>query len=213
AKRGEAVVTVAPGAAFARRGEGAYELSPRRLEDYQSLLGELPLAGGALVRIVHLWATGAKAAGRADREAVEELETLGFYSLLHLAQALAGLSGEVRVALSVVVSGLFDVDGSELLSPAAALVLGPAKVIPQELPGLACRVIDVVSPAPGRGEETGAARLLAELAALDPGAPVALRGPHRWVQTFEPAPLPAAERPPFRQRGTYLITGGMGGLG
>ena len=58
--------------------------------------------------------------------------------------------------------------------------------------------------------------LLAELAgALDEaeGSILALRGTRRWVQTFEPVRLGDGGPPPLRARGTYLITGGSGGVG
>ena len=40
-----------------------------------------------------------------------------------------------------------------------------------------------------------------------------LRGPHRWVQCFEPVHLPSPSAPVLRQEGVYFITGGLGGVG
>ena len=44
---------------------------------------------------------------------------------------------------------------------------------------------------------------------------VAFRGGYRWLQNVEPVRLPLAERPQnyLRPKGTYLITGGLGGIG
>ena len=76
-----------------------------------------------------------------------------------------------------------------------------------------CRIIDVVLPvgsarrspggtAGGRGDEPGDTSV------------VAYRGPHRWIQSLEPAPLATApEIPVLRRRGVYVITGGRAGLG
>jgi NAD(P)-dependent dehydrogenase (short-subunit alcohol dehydrogenase family)/acyl carrier protein len=41
---------------------------------------------------------------------------------------------------------------------------------------------------------------------------VAYRGRHRWVQAFEPAPL-GTDTTVLRERGVYLITGGLGRIG
>ncbi len=44
---------------------------------------------------------------------------------------------------------------------------------------------------------------------------IALRGGERWVERFEPVPLSGTDerRLPWRERGVWLITGGLGGLG
>jgi len=56
--------------------------------------------------------------------------------------------------------------------------------------------------------------VLAELTSSQGDLVVAYRGGHRWVQSFEAAPLePADGRLPLEQRGVYLITGGLGGIG
>ncbi|MCP5045529.1 MAG: SDR family NAD(P)-dependent oxidoreductase, partial [bacterium] len=56
-------------------------------------------------------------------------------------------------------------------------------------------------------------------AALDSRGPldvvVAFRDNYRWVQTFEPIPLPAPKQEtlPLRRHGVYLLTGGTGKIG
>src|SRR5207247_754719 len=42
---------------------------------------------------------------------------------------------------------------------------------------------------------------------------IAYRGRNRWVQTFEPTPMAEANGLPIKAGGTYLITGGQGGVG
>ena len=66
-----------------------------------------------------------------------------------------------------------------------------------------------------RTSPTQAENLLEEAAAAPPDSQVAYRGPYRWVPAFPPAPLPPVSGRPARLRpaGTYLITGGMGGMG
>jgi acyl transferase domain-containing protein/NAD(P)-dependent dehydrogenase (short-subunit alcohol dehydrogenase family)/acyl carrier protein len=98
-----------------------------------------------------------------------------------------------------------------------ATVLGPVRVIPQELPGVECRAIDL-PPAAGAGEDALrelAGRLVAELTEAGEETVLAYREGERYHQAFEPVPLPApAGSPsPLREGGVYLITGGTGGLG
>jgi NAD(P)-dependent dehydrogenase (short-subunit alcohol dehydrogenase family)/acyl carrier protein len=138
----------------------------------------------------------------------------GFYSLLFLAQALGDARIREPITVGVVVNGLHDVTGEAVFRPDRATVLGPAVVIPQEYPNMLCRVIDIVLPS-GKAE----ADRLAEQLALELQRPaettvVAYRGPHRFVQHLEPAPLDGVAEPAgLRRHGVYVITGGLGGIG
>ncbi len=138
----------------------------------------------------------------------EEEQENGFRSLVALARGWSEAGGGQPLDLVVAASGLFEVDGSEELRPAAATLLGPARVIPWEQPGVSCRVVDVL-PA------VTAADLVREVATATGERLAALRGRHRWTPVWEPVQLEAAAEKPLRIRddGVYLITGGTGGLG
>ena len=123
---------------------------------------------------------------------------------------------EAPTCVSVVTTGLQDVFGGRPTAPEKATVLGPCKSLTAELPQVTGTSIDL-APGVGEGAADLAARLLAELEneARDPV--VALHGPGRWALSYEPARLTeqpfeaAAAR--LREGGTYLITGGLGGIG
>ena len=226
---GGRVIRVVPGARFERRAEGVYSVDPRRREDYLALLAELDgqvaipggATGGRWQRIVHLWSVTREAVG------LETALDLGFYSLLYLAQALGARAGGDPEPLSwwVVGSGVCKVESADVLWPEKAPVLGPCRVIPQEHPHITCHFVDVAF-APGTAAEDLAARLHAEIQAGEealsaagpqtlPGSMTALRGRQRWVESFEPLRLGAEAAPvrPLRQGGTYLVVGGLGGMG
>jgi NAD(P)-dependent dehydrogenase (short-subunit alcohol dehydrogenase family)/acyl carrier protein len=112
-----------------------------------------------------------------------------------------------------------EVTGDELLRPEKAMLLGPCRVIPQEYPQIKCRSIDVVLAQPGSvAEERLVEELFAEV--LNPSADVtiAYRGSHRWAQSYDAISLDELDETSelnarLKDGGTYLITGGMGGLG
>jgi acyl transferase domain-containing protein len=215
AGRGDEVVRVLPGDRFARRDGGSFQVRPESAGDFDALLRALDEEGGRPARMVHLWIADA-AAGAGDASSHQSIERLGFGSLLHLVQALgrAGGGGEGEIELAVVARGLAAVDPGDETVPAAALATGPALVAGQELAGLFCRVIDVAG---GAGEEPALARrLVAELAAAPQSEVVALRGERRLLRRYETVELGELRedgRPPLRRRGTYLVTGGLGGIG
>jgi acyl transferase domain-containing protein len=217
---GHAVVKVRPGKAF-ESSPGGFTLDPKRAQDYRALLHDLAGRGALPDRIVHLWsvtpapANGADAAHAPDPAAVEAAEDLGFYSLLWLVQALGEVERQGTVHVRAVANGLAEVVGGERLAPEKATLLGPCRVLPQEVPHATCGAIDVELPAaPGDGERVE--RLLAELTRAEKPEPlVALRGRHRWVRRFRPARLPAPARdgealtPRLRKGGVYLVAGGL----
>ncbi len=183
------------------------DLDPGCRDGYVSLLRAMKDEGGLPSSIVHLWSLESSANGHA----FEHAQARGLHSLLFLAQALGEVGASAPVGLTVVSRGLFDVTGDEALRPEASTLLGAARTIPWEYPNVTCRVVDVVL-APGL-----AGRLLAEVTA--PGESlIALRGPHRWMQTWEQVCIDAQDGEPagqrrLRDKGVYLVTGGLGGVG
>jgi acyl transferase domain-containing protein/acyl carrier protein len=204
---GGEVIAVEPGSAFAALGGGAYRIDPGADADLARLLAEI---GGAPERIVHTWSLGAPPGEGA--EALAWTQELGFGSLLALARVLTAEPPAGRIALWVVTAGLQEVSGEEERHPEGAIVLGACEVLPREVPGLSCRVVDL--PAKALGDRWVRA-LLAELGCASDERLVAWRGPHRWVPEVEPATrLLAVGRPrPLREGGLYLVAGGLDGPG
>jgi acyl transferase domain-containing protein/acyl carrier protein len=207
---GDEVIAVAAGAAFEVRAEDEYAINPRVADDYRLLIRRLCANGKLPDRIVHVWALTEPTW---DTPATP-LE-LGFYSLIWLAQAIGDEVPSVPIMIDVLSRGMHDISGEETLDPIQATLLGPCKTIPIEYSNLNCRSIDVALPQPGsRAERELARRVVAELLSAPSARVVAYRGRHRWVQALEPSYLPDhPNRPRLREKGVYLITGGLGGIG
>jgi phthiocerol/phenolphthiocerol synthesis type-I polyketide synthase E len=212
-RRGDRVVRVVPGDRFARLGDLSYAIRPGEPEDYDALLAAL---GGELPQVIaHFWSVTADAPERPAHERLQSCQESGFYSLLALGQALARHPARPAVRIGVVSNHLQSVGGERSLQPAKASVLGPVKVLPREIPSLVCRSIDVVlSDFSGTAGERRIERLLAELESGSGDPVVAHRAGQRWLQDFEPIRLEEAvgDRGALRERGVYLITGGLGGM-
>jgi phthiocerol/phenolphthiocerol synthesis type-I polyketide synthase E len=212
---GQEVVRVEPGAGFASLGEGAWRIDPQRREDYESLLAELERRGTFPERLVHLWTVSPAAADPADPEQQREQLDLGYHSLVGLAQALGRRALPPGLSLDVVSSNLHEVVGGDLWWPEKAALLGLLRVLPKELPGLRCRGIDIAAPRDQAEAEALGGLLLVEILAASEPPVIAYRGGHRWLPEFMPLPLTSAAPPlhRLRPRGSYLITGGLGGVG
>jgi acyl transferase domain-containing protein/acyl carrier protein len=192
---------------FVTHGPRRYALDPAQSEHLATLLGTLAAADFRPEHIVHLCGVS---------RTPEQEPVFGHGPVLALASALKARGLGDGLSLTVVASGTHDVSGGDAVSPERASVLGPCAVLPQELPGLRCRSIDVVVPEPGsRQEERLVTLLLEELtSSQDAGRGVAYRGGRRWVKGLEAVRLPEPEGTGrLRERGVYLITGGLERMG
>ncbi|HJT50362.1 MAG TPA: type I polyketide synthase, partial [Nitrosospira sp.] len=215
-------IVISAGAAFRRQDRNHYIVRPGERHDYDLLLRNIHKECGTVSHVFHLWSITsdeelhARTENRADDQA--ETEARNFFSLFYLAQALEStrqiIPTGAKVEITVVTNQLEDVTGSESLRPEKALLSGPCKVIPQEYEYLTCRLVDVEL---STGDNTARNRVVRQILAesqTDPIASlVAYRGPHRWVQTFEPIQCQQEGKMRLRDNGIYLITGGLGGIG
>lgn len=182
-------------------------------ETYDKLLKEMQTAGTAPTKIVHLWnVTGQDEALTLDT--LDAQQDLSFYSLLALWQSLAQLNLLDPLRVGVFSNGLHDVTGN-VADPGKALLLGAARVFPQEYESVECRAVDLdydggdITPSL---VDTIADEMLA--ASKDETA-IAYRGGVRWSEINEAVRVEQAitATPRLRTNGTYLVTGAFGGIG
>jgi acyl transferase domain-containing protein/NADPH:quinone reductase-like Zn-dependent oxidoreductase len=211
---GRRVFCVTAGSAFARHSDASYTLNPRQPDDYRALLRELDGSGCLPRNIIHLWTFTRASASPADHW--DDTQYLGFYSLLFLVQAASREGMAEGLSVHAVSSNMQLVVGHELLCPEKATLLGLVRVAPKEFPGIRCRSIDLVLPDSEQwDEERCIDPLMSELLSEDSAPVIAIRGDSVWEQVFAPRHLPAPAATParLRERGIYLITGGLGSMG
>jgi acyl transferase domain-containing protein/acyl carrier protein len=201
---GQDVITVSAGQQFKHLGTDAYEIDPGNAEHCLDLLRELRERNKVPERVVQLW-------NFLSPELEQNSLNRPFFSLVHLAQAIGELTLTGPIRLWVITSNLWEVNHGECVHPQKATVLGACKVIPQEYPNLTCRVIDAPPETSPRELVKGLINEFGE----ESTECTAYRGGQRWIQAFERVRLQASAEIPerLRQSGTYLITGGLGGIG
>jgi acyl transferase domain-containing protein len=181
---------------------GVDALDPDDATGYERALAAF---GGPLPdTIVHLWGVSRETETQGDAH-----ERRGVFSVLRLLQALGKHDVAQPIRLAVVTGGAHDVTGEEPLHPEKAMVSGLLGVLPRELLHAAVQSIDL---GVAGGGDRAVERLLAEVTAPVADAVVAHRGIHRLVRRFEPIEVPRGTTR-LRERGVYLITGGLGGVG
>lgn len=204
------------GTGFGQHGEGRYTLRAADTHDLDRLL-DAAEARGPVTDVIHAFQVTAPSDEPLGPEAVGVGVQDGFFSLLHLGQQLSRRNGPPP-RLTVLSSNLQEVAGDERIEPAKALLLGPVKVLQRELAGAVCRSVDIVLPTT-LPIPAVVRNLVGELVTHNAPQQVAWRGRRRWVLDYRTAPLDPVDEPAHPQGpglrfgGTYLITGGLGGIG
>jgi acyl transferase domain-containing protein/thioesterase domain-containing protein/acyl carrier protein len=209
---GHRVTTVRAGDAFARI-KGGYIIAPERgREGYDLLIRDLVATGATPSRIAHFWGVTAQKTFRPGSSFHNRNIEQGFYALLFLAQAIADENLPKPIHITAFTTGAAQIRTEPLPDPEKALLLGPAQVIPKELPGVTVALLDLVLPATRRAAGTLIPSVLEELLSTPANTIAALRGPRRYARTIRPAALPDADLT-LPHGAPVLLTGGFGGIG
>lgn len=205
-------IKVEAGNNFVQMSSEHYVINPANEEDYQRLIKSLITHNYAIGHIFHLWNYEIYNDGISNLETLEISQQKGLYSLLFLVKAIEQLhETKERIQLLFVASCSQFILSTDAIAPSKATVLGLLKTIPQEIPWLDCRHIDL----PIAAVEINRTHLLAEFLALTSEPEVAYRNEQRLVSRLQKTDFSEQQQQelPFTKGGVYLITGGLGGIG
>lgn len=186
-------------------GDAGFDELVDRLDDQ----GELSIAC-----LWPLTVDGTVGTDAAERFEAAQQRTL--YPLRTLLTTIAERRPRLHVRLVVVTDRIFRVTGNESLQPAYATLRGLCKVVAQENPQFACRLIDVDAYGIAEGgQDLLAGRIWREIQRGGDIPEMALRGSSRWLRHYVPLAESriATARPRIASGGHYLITGGLGRMG
>lgn len=214
-KKGIEIIEVARGNNFTKISSKQYLINAANKHDYSLLINDIVDSGTKLKKILHLWGVTGSHKNASRLEFSQQCQDYGFYSMMYLAQALGNKGLEDRLGIVAVTNNMHFISGEQELQPEKATIIGPCKVIPREYSEISCQSIDIVLP---EMESVAGKKLveviIAEMTAKEPEFIVAVRGSSRWLQTYERFKIEAPEGTSLAKDGaTYLITGGLGGLG
>jgi acyl transferase domain-containing protein len=208
-QQGQSCFLVYVGESYQRKEAGTWSINPSRPEDWDRLLQEavasnnLPLKG-----VIHLWSLEATQPEELTIPTLEQAQTWGCGSVLHLVQALIKHDKAVSPRLWLVTRGAVPVSSTQP-AVAQAPVWGLGKVVALEHPELWGGMLDL-APEPANDE---VAALLAEIEDSQGEDHIALRSGQRYVARLIPSQPPELQKVSLRANGTYLVTGGLGALG
>ncbi|MDI1477096.1 type I polyketide synthase [Polyangium sp. y55x31] len=210
-QQGHRCVRARSGERFAARGPGAYVFDPTNPDDCHALLRDAFGDGARCRGVVHLTALDATPLEHTDENSLGRDQARGFLGATYLLQALLRRSWRDKPPLWLVTRGVARAGAEPVACVSQALLGGLGRTIALEHPEITCKRVDL-SPVPHEDE---ASLLLRELAMADDEDQIALRSEGRYVARLSRAHFDAAPSKTKALRGdaTYLITGGLGGLG
>ncbi|WP_375765195.1 SDR family NAD(P)-dependent oxidoreductase [Archangium gephyra] len=201
-KRGvPCIVAATPGASTR---PDALTFDPRRAEDFARVVAT---ANGCRA-VVHMLALDESAEG--PRTEAPDAATA---SALHLVQTLTKSSKAEAPRLWFITRGVQPAGGAQVTSPGQGTVWGFARSVSHEYPELRATCVDL-PPVPAASEvDALVAELLAAPSSGHDEEQLALRADGRYVARLVRVTPTPSRAVPVQAEATYLLTGGLGGLG
>ncbi len=209
-ERGALCTLVFPGKSYQLLSNHEFAIDPCNKGDFVRLLGETGI-NAHLDGIAHLWSLEQNVSGNNTSLALEKASELGCRSVLNLVQTLDALQSNIA-SLWLITQGAQDIIAHRS-GVAQSPLWGLGKVVIREYPRLQCCLADVE---PDDNEYTLPA-LCEEMWPHKTGDTehfLAFHGRRRRVARFSRATQSGeGQQLQLRPQGTYLITGGLGGVG
>ncbi|MFK7753072.1 MAG: SDR family NAD(P)-dependent oxidoreductase [Sedimentitalea sp.] len=225
---GHTVTRVRSGDTFGQLKPGHYVVSAEQGRDgYDQLIADLTAQERFPTRVGHFWLMTEQETFRPGSSFADRNMEHGFFSLMALAQALSATDLDHPVHINVFTTGAAQVRDEALPYPEKATIAGPVGVIPRELPGFSCSSLDIAVPKPLRDgtfasmlrptrpaqDDTIDLVILEELLGEPDAATAAWRAGKRFERSFRAFAFEPASQPVLKNGGTYILTGGFGGIG
>ena len=216
---GATCVILQAGDSFAKAGDKHYTVNPGSREDFEQVLDQA-YGEDAPRGIIHLWGLDAR-----DPEAFDEQVLAGENhtvtgSVLHLAQALTAMSVNKRgwdnlPATWIATQGAYAVGGAnEATRPTAAALWGIGRIIALETPEAFGGLVDLDPVGATEDPARVAGQLLGEILHNEENENhIAYRKGKRYVGELSRVKGGESQEVQLDGSATYLITGGLGGLG
>jgi thioesterase domain-containing protein/NAD(P)-dependent dehydrogenase (short-subunit alcohol dehydrogenase family)/aryl carrier-like protein len=203
--KGDHCIVVSLGKEYQQQDEQAFQIDATTPEHFQQLLQAIPSVQG----VIHLWSLDAP-----ETSSVNDLDrtiAISCGSTLHIVQSLVKAYRELP-SLWLVTQGTQSVDkGAPVPGVAQSPLWGLGKVIALEHSEFNTVLVDL---APDAKPDEQAKALFDEIDSAEREQQVAFRHQNRYVARLVRRPAENVSTPiTFSEDSSYLITGGLGGLG
>ena len=179
--------------------EGLHILNPSKKENFFKLFDILNESNKLPSIIIYCWTF---------------LRTNGEVNFIELTSLFSAIAAQdFTTTVNVVTQNIFYVTGKELIQPKNALLIGPCKVVEQEINNIKCKLFDIDNVQTNLNDETFG-QIITDIFEYSSPSLVAYREGYRFIQYYKQIALPHSNNNSLlKHGGTYLITGGLNGIG
>ena len=203
-------INVSEGSSFSQLDSSHYSINLSNKEDYPLLIKALHSNNQLPDYVIHTLSLDVNADLAIDSS--DRDTTLCFNSLFFLANACVNEDISHPMKWLVLSQEAVQLAGEKLSNPLQSLAQGPCRVVPSECPTITCTSLDI----PEKFDENSLTDfVLNTLADWESRPVIAYRGNAQYVPSIQniEAVAESSTSPELKKGGTYLITGGTGGLG
>lgn len=220
----EDIITIKSGEKFENYSSDYFIINPTTEEHYFSLIEEITkksIKENDYI-ILHFWSVDQDQSPTQENVLNNKILYQGFYSGIFIVKAFHRLDFQPNIFCMMVTTQVHSVLGTESINPLKSSVLGLCRVLPLEYPNFKMSHIDVDlvdisdnSPLYARNIMN---RVLKNLLENEKEIPqtCAFRKHYQWALNYrsvDPVKNPFSSPIKIKPKSTYLITGGLGGMG
>ena len=215
--RGEACIIVNSGEFYQSVSPLEFTLDPEELEDFRNMFMKIQGQGMHLEGVINFWPLDSLHIDELEYGNLDESQTVGSRSTLYLVNALNAFKQAVSPQLTLITRGAQSAKDSDNVSGLSQSTLwGMSKVIDLEHPELNCVRIDL-EDSDETTQQKDVDLISHEIFCKDSNEDqVAYRKDGRYVtrlKHFTDYPFDKTEEQSLDANASYLVTGGLGGLG
>lgn len=212
-KVGANVIEINIGMEYQKLNSSSFVIRPGLKEDYIKLYEDILESNTSIEYVIHLWSTLIPSVISDINQATE----LAFYSLLWFAQAIGTYPLGNNIRFFYFTHNLYKVLGIEKIYPFGALGAGFGKVMAQEYPFISFSSLDYWDLEEVSAAETLIDLVLEEICLVEAEGRevIAFRENTKYLRAYSLIQKQTVffQEKPLKDKGTYLITGGLGGVG
>ncbi|ELR72272.1 Malonyl CoA-acyl carrier protein transacylase [Fulvivirga imtechensis AK7] len=198
-RQGNGLLIIVEMTEFYKEGQLKVSVDSKRKGDYQKALKKVEGTGAKELKII--FSCSKYTTDQADTALYSELE-----SFILLVQSLASLEGYDKKNLYVITHGQYNVLNERTVNQISSSLVGVLKVVEIEQKEMRCVNIDFDKNFTDHQDQ-----FKAEVSATPVNGVVAYRNGLRWTPVYRKIEPPHNSQK-LKQGGTYVITGGVGGM-
>ncbi len=206
--------SIVAGDSYKKISEFEYQINPTSEQDYTAVFKAIEkTAANKISHVVHGWNIDN---GESSFDNTDGVMEKSFNSLLFIARYFAANEPDNETQVSVICNYSQQVSAELIKSPLKSTMQGPVKVMTQEINNLSCKMIDVDFDISQQWKKQEQLELIcADILQQTEDEDIAYRGTHRFVRSYKSLAVTDEEStaPVLQKGGSYLITGGIGGIG